>query len=93
MTTTGGHESRLAWFEIAGKNSIIFTEVAKPLLSVRMTGSITVERVGEAAQELGAIEGPEQAGRWQGGDASARWAQPPLPPRGEEAAPEGGVRG
>ena len=42
---TGGHESRLAWFEVNAPKSPFFLMVAKPLLSVRITGSMTVERV------------------------------------------------
>ena len=42
---TGGHEARIAWYEVNAPKSLFFLEVAKPLLSVRITGSMTVERV------------------------------------------------
>ena len=42
---TGGHDSRLGWWSVHASRSILFTEVARPLLSVRITGSMTVERV------------------------------------------------
>jgi len=45
VSTTGGHESRLAWFLVNDPKSRFFLEIAKPLLSVRITGSMTVERV------------------------------------------------
>jgi hypothetical protein len=45
VSSTGGHESRLAWFLLRAPKSPFFLEIAKPLLSVRITGSMTVERV------------------------------------------------
>ena len=42
---TGGHESRLAWWMVNAPESSLFVEIAKPLLSVSITGSMTVERV------------------------------------------------
>ena len=42
---SGGHDSRLGWWTVHASRSILFTEVARPLLSVRITGSMTVERV------------------------------------------------
>lgn len=45
VTKTGGHDSRITWFTVNAPRSPFFLEIAKPLLSVRITGSITVERV------------------------------------------------
>jgi hypothetical protein len=42
---TGGHDSRLGWWTVHAGSSLLFTEVARALLSVRITGSMTVERV------------------------------------------------
>jgi hypothetical protein len=45
IVRTGGHESRLAWWNIYASSSLLFTEGARTLLSIRITGSMTVERV------------------------------------------------
>ena len=42
---TGRHMSRLAWFLTWHRESTLFLRVAKPLLSLRTSGSMTVERV------------------------------------------------
>ena len=42
---TGKHMSRLAWFLTWHPESILFLRIAKPLLSLRTSGSMTVERV------------------------------------------------
>ena len=42
---TGGHDGRLQWWSIFAPTSPLYLKVAKPLLSIRTTGSITVERV------------------------------------------------
>ena len=45
IVDTGGHMSRLAWFEAWFPQSKFYTKLAKPLLSLRTTGSMSVERV------------------------------------------------
>lgn len=45
VTRTGGHDTRLAWFEVYGKSTLLYTKVAKTLLSVTITGSMTAERI------------------------------------------------
>jgi len=45
VAKTGGHDARIAWFMVNAPKSPFFLEIAKPLLSVRITGSMTVERV------------------------------------------------
>ena len=45
LSSTDGHMSRLAWFETCAPNSIFYLKVAKPLLSLRSSGSMIVERV------------------------------------------------
>ena len=45
VQNTGGHCSRLAWYQTWKRNSIFYRKIAHPLLSLRSTGSITVERV------------------------------------------------
>jgi hypothetical protein len=45
INRSGGHDSRLGWWTVHANRSISLTEVARPLLSVRITGSMTVERV------------------------------------------------
>ena len=45
LRSTDGHMSRLAWFETWAPDSIFYTKIAKPLLSLRSSGSMTVERV------------------------------------------------
>jgi len=42
---TGRHDSRLAWWTVHASSCILYQAVARPLLSVRVTGSMTVERV------------------------------------------------
>ena len=42
---TGRHDSRLAWWAVHASSCILYQAVARPLLSVRVTGSMTVERV------------------------------------------------
>lgn len=42
---TGGHDSRLAWWTCHAKKTALFNELARPLLSIRITGSMTVERI------------------------------------------------
>ena len=39
------NDSRLGWWSVHASRSILFTEEARPLQSVRITGSMTVERV------------------------------------------------
>ena len=45
IVDTGGHMSRLAWFEAWFPQSKFYTKLAKPLFSLRTTGSMSVERV------------------------------------------------
>jgi len=45
LTKTGGHDSRLSWWESNFPQSILYRHAARQLLSIRTTGSITVERV------------------------------------------------
>jgi len=45
INTTGKHQSRLAWYEACMPDSVFYTKIAKPFISLRTTGSITVERV------------------------------------------------
>ena len=45
VSKTGGHMSRLAWFSTWKPTSTFFLKIARPLLSLRTTGSMTVERV------------------------------------------------
>ena len=45
LKSTGGHNSRLAWWKTWRKNSVLFREITRPLLSLRSSGSMTVERV------------------------------------------------
>ena len=42
---TGGHNSKLAWFCAWKPNSLLYQKVAKRLLSLRSTGSMSVERI------------------------------------------------
>ena len=41
---TGGHMGRLAWFSTWKADSILYQKIGKPLMSLRSTGSMTVER-------------------------------------------------
>ena len=52
INRSGGHDSRLGWWTVHANRSISFTEVARPLLSVRITGSMTVERVSPSKIKL-----------------------------------------
>ena len=45
ITETGGHPKRLTWWKIRCPGLALFKFVVEPLLSIRTTGSITVERV------------------------------------------------
>ena len=45
INATGGHNSRLRWWKIRYGIKLFYKKIVKPLLSVRTTGSITVERV------------------------------------------------
>eukprot|EP00561_Arcocellulus_cornucervis_P002143 CAMPEP_0185825954 /NCGR_PEP_ID=MMETSP1322-20130828/31303_1 /TAXON_ID=265543 /ORGANISM="Minutocellus polymorphus, Strain RCC2270" /LENGTH=147 /DNA_ID=CAMNT_0028523679 /DNA_START=1153 /DNA_END=1596 /DNA_ORIENTATION=- len=45
VKSTGGHEARIQWFEAWAPRSELYLLVAKPLLSIRATGSIDTERI------------------------------------------------
>lgn len=45
VEATGKHEARITWWECSNPNSPLYLKIGKPLLSIRTTGSITVERV------------------------------------------------
>ena len=45
VKATGGHEARIQWFEAWAPRSELYLLVAKPLLSIRATGSIDTERI------------------------------------------------
>ena len=45
VKSTGGHEARIQWFEAWAPHSELYLLVAKPVLSIRATGSIDTERV------------------------------------------------
>jgi hypothetical protein len=45
ISRTGGHDSRLSWWSVHAGGCLLYAEVARPLLSIRVTGSMTVERV------------------------------------------------
>ena len=42
---TGGYTGRISWFETWAPTSCLYSKVAKPLLSMRATGSIELERM------------------------------------------------
>jgi hypothetical protein len=44
IRSTGAHEQRLAWYESNARRAVIYTDAAKQLLSVSITGSMDVER-------------------------------------------------
>ena len=41
---SGGHEQRLSWYESNAKKAVLYTDAAKQLLSVCISGSMNVER-------------------------------------------------
>ena len=41
---SGGHEQRLSWYESNAKKAVLYTDAAKQLLSVCISGSMDVER-------------------------------------------------
>ena len=45
VEATGKHEARITRWECFNPNSPLYLKIGKPLLSIRTTGSITVERV------------------------------------------------
>mmetsp|Transcript_4147 Transcript_4147/g.10252 ORF Transcript_4147/g.10252 Transcript_4147/m.10252 type:complete len:153 (+) Transcript_4147:368-826(+) len=52
VETTGGHDFRLAWFLLNAPTSTFFLEIAKPLLSTRITGSKGVEKMAKYFKNL-----------------------------------------
>ena len=44
VTTTGNHVSRLSWWESWARSSLLYKTCARPLMSLRSCGSMTVER-------------------------------------------------
>jgi hypothetical protein len=44
VARTGGIESRIAWFETFAKDELLYRDIAKPLLSLGVANSITLER-------------------------------------------------
>jgi hypothetical protein len=44
VVRTGGIESRIAWFETFAKDELFYRDIAKPLLSLGVAGSTTLER-------------------------------------------------
>jgi len=42
---TGGHDARLSWFMVNGKNSLFYQEIALPILSIGSLGSISMNEI------------------------------------------------
>lgn len=51
ISSTGGHEARLAWFAVNAKHSIFYRNIALPLMSLCFSGSMVIDRIAPQLNE------------------------------------------